>query len=194
MRRTTHTRFRIAIVGLAIASAAVLGYPMSAHAESIYKCRGAEGAVVFQDRACRSTQAESVVEIMPAPTPAESPDYGRAAEGERGARSHSVASPHGNAKPRHEAMSYECRAANGDVFYRHAACPRQIPAKDAVSASNSRSRAAKGKQGYAVSGQSLPRSEACRRIASGGARDGHERDDRVSTYDHNLGRDPCRYL
>ena len=41
----------------------------------------------------------------------------------------------------------------------------------------------------------LPRGEACRRMAAAGSigRAGHARDESVSTYDRNLGRDPCRY-
>jgi hypothetical protein len=61
--------------------------------------------------------------------------------------------------------------------------------------------AASGKHGrsastaFAVTSEAMPRSEACRRIAAAGSigRAGHERDQSVSTYDRNLGRDPCRY-
>jgi len=40
----------------------------------------------------------------------------------------------------------------------------------------------------------VPRDEACQRIHSAGAigRAGHQHDEDVSTYDRNLGRDPCR--
>jgi hypothetical protein len=46
-----------------------------------------------------------------------------------------------------------------------------------------------------VRSQALPRGEVCRRIAAAGSigRAGHARDESVSTYDRNLGRDPCRY-
>jgi hypothetical protein len=184
-------RCRAAAVGAMILWAALVG---SAHAESVYQCRGADGAVAFQDRPCAGAQAESRVEILPAPPSSPSPDYGLSSRDDRGARTKGAASSRGNSKEHREVVSYECHAANGELFYRHGACPKQIAARDSTSASSSRGRSAKDKQSYAVSAQALSRSEVCRRIASGGARDGHERDDRVSTYDRNLGRDPCRYF
>ena len=193
MHGATLNRRRAAAVAAVIAWAALIGCAGSVHAESVYKCRVADGAVAFQDRPCASAQAESLVEIMPAPAPAKSPEYGRVSRADRGDRPRGTPLSRGNPKEHHDAVSYECRAANGELFYRHTACPKQI-ATPSSSASSSRGRSAKEKQGYAVSAQALPRSEVCRRIASGGSREGHERDDRVPTYDHNLGRDPCRYF
>jgi hypothetical protein len=45
-----------------------------------------------------------------------------------------------------------------------------------------------------VSSQRIAREEACREIQRAGAagRAGHEHDEVVSSYEHNLGRDPCR--
>jgi hypothetical protein len=193
MHGATFNRCRAAAVGTVIAWATLIGCARSVHAESVYKCRGADGAVAFQDRPCANAQAESLVEIMPAPPPSKSPDYGRASQDARGERSRGTHGSRGNPKERRDVLSYECRAADGEVFYRHTACPKQIAASGSSSASSSRGRSAKEK-GYAVSAQALPRSEVCRRIASGGSREGHERDDRVPTYDRNLGRDPCRYF
>jgi hypothetical protein len=44
-----------------------------------------------------------------------------------------------------------------------------------------------------VHGRKVPRGEACRQINAVAAveRDGSARDEQVSVYDHNLGRDPC---
>lgn len=193
MHGATRNRCRAVAVGTVIAWATLIGCARSVHAESVYKCRGNDNAVAFQDRPCANAQAESLVEIMPAPPLSKSPDYGRASPNDRGERSRGTQRARGNPKERRDALSYECRAADGEVFYRHTACPKQIAASGSSSPSNSRDRSAKDK-GYAVSAQALPRSEACRRIASGGSREGHERDDRVPTYDRNLGRDPCRYL
>lgn len=193
MHGATLNRCRAAAVGAVIAWATLIGCARSVHAESVYKCRGTDGVVAFQDRPCANAQAESLVEIMPAPPSSKSPDYGRASRDDLGERSRGTQRSRGNPKERRDALSYECRAADGEVFYRHTACPKQIAASGPSSTSNSRGRSAKEK-GYAVSAQALPRSEACRRIASGGSREGHERDDRVPTYDRNLGRDPCRYL
>jgi hypothetical protein len=45
-----------------------------------------------------------------------------------------------------------------------------------------------------VSSSRIPRDEACREIHTAGSigRAGHQHDENVSTYEHNLGRDPCR--
>jgi hypothetical protein len=159
------------------------------HAESVYKCRGADGAIAFQDRPCAASQAQSLVEIASPPPAAPSPDYGIASRAERhdGARDRTPRAVREN----REAISYECRAADGELFYRHGRCPAKIPASG-----SSRGRAKGASAGYAVTAQPIERAEACRRIERAGSigRSGHEHDERVSTYDRNLGRDPCRYL
>ncbi|HVT32761.1 MAG TPA: DUF4124 domain-containing protein [Rhodanobacteraceae bacterium] len=160
------------------------------HAESVYKCRGADGAIAFQDRPCAASQTQSLVDIAPPPPPAAAPDYGLAAHAGRRADARSRA-PRAAREPR-ETMSYECRAADGELFYRHGRCPAQIPADRSSSRGSAKGKSA----GYAVTAQPIARAEACRRIERAGSigRSGHERDERVSTYDRNLGRDPCRYL
>ncbi len=187
MPTTTHRRC-VAAFTLLLAAAALCASVSSARAESVYKCRSADGGIAFQDRPCAASQSASVVEILPPPPPAPSPDYGRASRGER--RSHAVTRAH--VPERRELVSYECRAANGEVFYRHDSCPKQITAGTTGKASGKR--AGKGAQAFAVSARARPRAEVCRELARAGAvgRAGHERDERVSTYDRNLGRDPCR--
>jgi hypothetical protein len=174
-----------AVLGGALAFAA-----LGAHAASVYKCRSADGAIAFQDRACPAGAAGSEVEIAPPPPVAPSPDHGR---GTREARrsTHATTSPHATTRERREAVSYECRAANGELFYRHGACPGRIAAD---SAPGKRGRGA-ASSSFAVTSQALPRGEVCRRLAAAGSigRAGHARDESVSTYDRNLGRDPCRY-
>jgi hypothetical protein len=88
-------------------------------------------------------------------------------------------------------VSYECRADNGEVFYRHGACPRTIATAGAASRHGARAGEART---AAVTAVPLPRGEACRRIAAAGSigRAGRARDERVSTYERNAGRDPCR--
>ncbi|RYD14485.1 MAG: hypothetical protein EOP90_12635 [Lysobacteraceae bacterium] len=86
-------------------------------------------------------------------------------------------------------QSFECRATNGEVFYRHARCPGSIPAG---ASARRPSRGAAGSVG--VRATPVPRREACRRIEAGArsGRAGRERDETVTTYERNLGRDPCR--
>lgn len=186
---------RAAAIGATILFASC-AFARAAHAESVYRCRGADGAVAFQDRPCASSEAESRVDIAPAPPPSASPDYGLSREGDEHPRAERKPRAPASARSRsgvaREPVSYECRAANGEVFYRHGACPHQITA---AGGADSHKRA-RGAPSVAVSATPLPRSEACRRMASAGSigRAGHEHDDSISAYDRNLGRDPCRYL
>ncbi|HEV7491413.1 MAG TPA: DUF4124 domain-containing protein [Rhodanobacteraceae bacterium] len=190
MRHSNLDGYRGIAIGAAMMCAALCGLVRVAHADLVYKCRNADGLVAFQDHACTHAQSESRVDIAPAPPASPSPDYGRASHEDNSPRAHAPSRTHGQAADRREPVSYECRAANGDIFYRHGTCPKQITADGAGAKGRRRSDAA---QTFAVSGEALPRSEACRRMART-SRSGHERDDGVSTYDRNLGRDPCRYL
>jgi hypothetical protein len=168
-------------------------------AESIYKCRDASGHLAFQDHACANTQQESRVDIAKAPPPSASPEYGLAspahtlsprASSTRTSLPHTPArkASHRHGDAAREAVSFECRAGNGDVFYRHSGCPKSIKAGGASARGDSRHVAP-----VAVSAAPLPRSEACKRLAAGGlGRAGHDHDEQVSTYDRNAGRDPCR--
>lgn len=183
------------IIGLgAMMLWAFSGAGRTAHAESVYKCRGADGLVAFQDHACAKTEVESQIEILPAPPPMPSPEYSVGSRTDRGARvgTRAGGSRQTGSKARTEVVSYECRAANGELFYRHGACPKQITAKS--SGGTSRRRSGADLQPFAVSAQPLSRTEVCQRLRSAGSigRAGRERDENVSTYDRNLGRDPCR--
>lgn len=178
--------------GIAILLLAALGWlaPLAAapaRAESVYRCRHADGSLAYRDSPCADAQRQTRVELAPAPPPAASPEYGtgkaRSATAPRSRR----AAAHGDGRA--EAPSYECRAANGEVFYRHSTCPASIADTDP-----GRPRRGAGSSSVAVSGVALTRKEACRRLAAAGSigRRGRERDERVSTYERNAGRDPCR--
>ena len=147
-----------------------------AHAQSVYRCRDAKGALAFQDKPCAAGQAQSEVAVEPAPAYAASPDYGV----DKPARTSRVTHSSSRAFARSaEPMSYECRAANGEVFYRHGRCPATIRGKG------------RGATSSAVTANAIPRAEACARMART-SHAGSERDETVSTYERNLGRDPCR--
>jgi hypothetical protein len=92
-------------------------------------------------------------------------------------------------------MSFECRASDGQVFYRHTSCPGSIATDGRGGSRRGRSWTQRGvPDRVTVSATRIPRAQACRRIHAGGSsvRRGHEHDEDVSAYDHNLGRDPCR--
>jgi hypothetical protein len=96
-------------------------------------------------------------------------------------------------------MSYKCTASDGRVFYRHAACPPDLQigkpfigktyAVDRFNGTVETSiRMAR------VTSEAVPRAQACAAInkLTASSRNGYELDDRVSSYDKNLGRDPCK--
>lgn len=163
----------IAVAGLASATLS---------AQPVFRCRAADGAVAYQDHACAAAQAQSEIAIAPAPPPSPSPDYGRSDRPVRAARAerHSARSrPAAGAE-----RSWQCRGADGSVFYRHSACPKSIAARGGAKA-----------KGIGVTAVPVARAEACRELARAGAvgRNGHEHDEVVPTYERNAGRDPCRY-
>lgn len=157
-------------------------------AESVFVCRSLDGTRSYQDHACARRLQQSQLEIAAAPPPAASPDY--ALPSARISTQRRRTAP--PAARVHEAASYECRADNGEVFYRHSTCPRSIRIDAAQTAGTTRRG---GKAAMAsVTGAVVQRNDACKRIRASGfsGRAGHERDDRVSTYERNSGRDPCR--
>jgi hypothetical protein len=177
--------WRIARVFAALALVAATN---SVTAATVYKCRDADGHIAYQDRACAATQQQSEIELV-VPPPAPSVTEDRSASAGKATHARKTRATGRAAAPRREVMSWECRGADGEVFYRHAACPKSIP--DSRAASRSRKGGAKP---ISVSATPLPRAEACRRLARAGSigRPGHEHDEAVSTYDKNAGRDPCR--
>ena len=161
----------------------LLSLAFGVRAGPVYKCVDAAGAVTFQDRSCAAAQAQSEVEIAPAPAFAPSPKYAVDAHAQRASyrESHSPSrSERGSA--------YECRASDGRVFYRLGACPRSLAAEGGVSRGKNRSG-----NSVSVSGHAIARDEACAQMRRAGSigRGGHEFDEHISTYDKNLGRDPC---
>ncbi len=162
-------------------------------AAPIYRCDDAHGAVTFQDRPCAAQEIEQTVTIAPAPAYAPSPTYALAAP-VREARSMRTSTGYTRAPT--GALSWECRSADGQVFYRHHGCPRTIAAGDASTTAHG-GRHGKGisssAKTVAVHGERIPREQACAQMRRAGAlgRNGHAHDEDVSTYDKNLGRDLC---
>ena len=125
---------RLALLGLFAG-----GLLQAAQAASVYRCLDAQGHVAYQDRACAEVQRETQIALAPLPPSQPSPDYGHGARGRAsglGERGHatSQATSRGTARKAaaHEPASYECRAANGEVFYKHAACPKSIRVRAAA--------------------------------------------------------------
>lgn len=175
-----------------------------AHAATVYKCVNAQGGVTFRDTPCVASARQT--KLAPSGQPLIDPGAPRVAPTARTMRRSSQharnrrASRTTRKRASKPVTSWECHAADGEVFYRHARCPGSVPGDGMVRSrhtgktSNQRTRGRHNAWGkVSVRGKKITRAEACRRIHSAGAavRDGHQRDDRVSTYDHLMGRDPC---
>jgi hypothetical protein len=174
---------------------------VTAHAASVYRCAGAHGQVAFQDTPCAAQARQRKLDVQPQPL--------IGAPGEHAARIAATPRKHEVARTRKKSShatrakpetSWECHADDGEVFYRHTRCPGSVPGDGTVRSGyaekkqGSRTRDKQGAWGRVpVHGRKIPRSEACRRIhsASAAGRDGHARDETVSTYDRLVGRDPC---
>jgi len=154
-------------------------------ADPVYKCTGEDGGIVYQGTPCAARQREQTILIDAAPAYAPSPQYAlpHAATAARAATAHV-------ARASREAVSYECRVSNGDVFYRHSPCPHSLAPKPG----SGKARSADNTGRLTVTAREVSREEACAAIHRAGAigRGGHERDQDVSTYERNLGRDPCK--
>jgi len=169
-------------------------------AATVYKCTAANGDIAYQSLPCMPEQHSQAMDLGRTPAVQPSPSYAVERRDDTVSTRDRGQVRHAERAPR-EPMAYECRASDGEVFYRHTSCPRSIGANAQTSrgASGPGARSAgssgRGAGGsVSVSSRRVTRAEACHEIHSAGAigRPGHEHDDDVSTYDRNLGRDPCR--
>ena len=162
-----------------------------ARAASVYKCTDAEGHVAYQHWGCAAQQQAGIIEILPAPAYAPSPHYTVAAHaGDENVRKQPSAR-----RVTTQETAYECHASDGRTFYRLSACPHSIGADaSGQNASHGKRGAKHGSGTTPVSSRRIAHEEACRQIHRAGAigRNGHEFDEAVSTYEHDLGHDPCR--
>jgi hypothetical protein len=178
-----------------------------AGAGAIYRCVDASDVPAFQAVPCAALSAQTVMKVHPQPLidagarPLPVPVVRATHASSR--ESHARVHAHGTrGERRAQATSWECRAADGEVFYRHSRCPHSVPG-DGVMRSTGRYviRRGRGTRGardawspVSVHARKVSRALACSRINAVAAveRDGHARDERVSAYEHNVGRDPCR--
>lgn len=173
-----------------IAGLCLLAAAAGVRAEVVYKCVDAQGGVSYQDIACAGQQ-QSEIPIAPTLRNAPQPHYTTE-------RAHPQPPAH-QARAAHEhaarEMAFECRASDGRLFYRLGGCPHSIAG--ASTSNNGRHGKGGGRSSSgsaSVAARRIPREEACREIHRAGAigRDGHEFDEHVSSYERNLGHDPCK--
>jgi len=159
-------------------------------ATTVYKCTDAAGAIAYQDQACAGEQQTREIALDPVPPPQPSPRYAI----DEALRSPGRPIVHSPRRAADEPVSYECRTADGQRFYRHSACPHSI-AQNPYASGGSAQRGGRSAGGSVpVSSRRIGRDEACAQMHRAGriGRSGHEHDEDVSTYERNLGRDPCR--
>jgi len=160
-------------------------------AEPVFKCVDAQGAVAYQDKPCpraaQQTEVEPSEHVSP---PAGAPDEpaARAPAARDASAPRTPRAPTAAAVP---AESWQCNASDGEVFYRHDVCPDTITTTITQVC---------GKRGCIdrtntahVTASAVTRAEACGQIhaPAAGDRPGHQHDQTVSTYEHDLGHDPC---
>ncbi|MBN8738752.1 MAG: hypothetical protein BGP24_12535 [Lysobacterales bacterium 69-70] len=198
---------RLSLLSLPSLLLLLITHALPAPALTIHRCTDRDGAVAFQDRPCAAhLQAREVVlRAEPTATSAPAENRGEPAPGSAPTKSRRNGAAATRPAPRTRsrrpspaveavATSWECRAGNGEVFYQHGPCPAAVIGDTGQRAAATRGRRRAGVQTVPVAGRPIARAEACRRIhaASASDRAGHERDEDVTTYERNLGRDPCR--
>jgi Domain of unknown function (DUF4124) len=181
--------------GWYVALALLNGWTAHVSAEQVYKCRGSDGHLSYQARPCAQGQSESTVTIHKAPPPRPLPATKPTRSAPPNASTNKatrVTAPPRPPLPQ-QVMSYKCTAQDGRVFYRHHACPPEIDIGKTTTVHPIR-----GVETWyhttPVASQAVPRAEACAAInkLTVSSRKGYELDDRVSSYDKNLGRGPCK--
>lgn len=163
-----------------------------ARAAPLYRCVDARGNTAFRDTGCVAGERAQTIDVAVAPAFSPSPHYALSGPGAHDAVAGSRRGGGASVSRQRDlpaARSYECRSVDGQVFYRHAACPHTIEAK---SDGLGRGRAAQKK--VEVHAVRVSREEACAQMRRAGAsgRSGHAHDEDVSSYEKNLGHDPCR--
>ena len=170
-----------------IALLALMFVAAGVRAESVYKCAGSD-VIAYQSKPCADMSRATVIDIAPSPAFAPSPIY-EISKPHKETASSTKRNMHAERKPVKDA--FECRGSDGTVFYRLGHCPRSVGGDANGRRGSARSGAAKS---VSVSGHPISRDEACAQMRRAGAigRKGHEFDENISTYDRNIGNDPCK--
>ena len=184
----------------------LLAIPGGTRAGTIYKCVAAGAAVTYQDKPCAAHARQAVMSLRQQPliddqAPAAPPVPRSARASSRKSRT-PVRARGAHRKRAAHATSWECRAADGEVFYRHSRCPHSVPGDGVMRSggtylirrgSGRRSSARSAWSPVSVHAHKVSRALACSRINAVAAveRDGSARDEHASAYEHDLGRDPC---
>ncbi|HEX7370979.1 MAG TPA: DUF4124 domain-containing protein, partial [Rhodanobacteraceae bacterium] len=109
----------------------------SAHAASVYRCVDAQGRLAFQDTPCTVQADGSEVDLHPQPLIGAPGEHAarEAADEHRTRSMQYVRKPRAHSRrtrTKKPVMSWECHAADGEVFYRHTRCPSSVPGDGVV--------------------------------------------------------------
>lgn len=173
-------------------------------AKRLFRCDSGNGAS-YQDTPCANAESQKVVGqfVVEEVPPEQATSWvNQAAAAAAASQPESRPTPHQSrdraAALRVEPQSFRCVASNGSVFYRHDRCPSEVDHQTHHSASYDRytgNQVVTSTPTYhTVTTQKVSRKEACKEMGSMGnrSRRDRDRDGAASTYERNLGRDPCR--
>ncbi len=149
----------------------------------VHRCVGADGIPRYQDQPC--LEGDDVRRVEMSNRPSTAPPVSPAAAAAKTPEGTERAPP----SPPPELTSWRCDVENGEVYYRHDACPGFLV--DPIGLRNRDGAAWGGMQYLRVLGTPVSRRQACNEI-NDGVRFGAERDQRASPYEKLSGRDLCR--
>lgn len=191
-----------------VACFSVLVFAPATSQQKFYRCESDEGTTIFSDVPCSDElEAETTREAYKTDTPANRSinveenidfrnDSSRLSEGPVNTNSNSDSVTEDS-----EQYALFCESANGLKWYRHDSCPEFITEESprrSIGVIPTTGEVVVGIRPKAatnvpVTQSKVPLDKACREIYKlGKQRPGSERDHEFSTYDRNLGRDPCR--
>lgn len=150
----------------------------------VHRCVGSDGVPRYQDQPCRDDDDDQRLELdnPPATLAPVAAEPRVAAEPQTTVQAAPLA-----VAP--EPMSWRCEVENGEVYYRHDACPSFLV--EPIGLRNRAGAAWGGMQYLRVWAVEVPRRAACDEIRDR-FRFGAERDQVASPYDKLSGKDLCR--
>jgi len=157
--------------------------------QTVYRCVEEDGSTTFSDQPCSEDPDVLHIEEShnPAPPRQYLPRASTANNDDTGRANSSPAPPSSR-----QAISYRCSIDTGEVWYLHSPCPSRVTIREIEDLEFEEGWAEVSRE-VTVDQTEVSRSSACSQIyAVGTSRRGSDRDESYTTYERNMGRDPCR--